>query len=159
MRLLIYCLFFSVMCFGQTQESPEKLNDSALSIYKKDPKGAISILEKSEEIAKSLNLDFELARAKNGLGIIYRDLGEFQKAINYAEAAMSISSDSLLRASSLNNIGRVNRQLGAYEDALKYYLESLDIYSALNEKVMEATVTNNIGLVYSYLDINPAISN
>ena len=154
MKSIILCLFCSVLCFGQSRESAKILNDSALSIYKSNPKVAISILERSEKIAKSKRITFEHARAKNALGLVYRDLGEFKKAINYAEEAMSLSSDSLLRASALNNIGRVNRQLGSYEDALKYYLQALDIYSALNEKVLEATVTNNIGMVYSYLDIN-----
>ena len=154
MRLLILCLFYSVLCFGQTQESAKKLNDSALSIYKNDPKAAISILEKSEEIARSNNFTLDHAIAKNGLGLVYRDLGEFQKAIEYAEEAMSISIDSMLTASALNNIGASNRKLGHYEKALKYYLKALDIYTAKGEKTEEATVTNNIGLVYSYLNIN-----
>lgn len=154
MRLLVFCLLGITLCFGQTQETAKKLNDSALSLYKNNPKEAISILEKSEKIAKSNGQTFQYGRAKNALGLVYTDLGEFHKGVKYAQEAMSITSDSLLTASALNNIGRSNRQLGLYEEALNYYLQALDIYSALGEHIEEATVTNNIGLVYGYLNIN-----
>ncbi|SDH98138.1 ATP-binding protein [Winogradskyella thalassocola] len=154
MKLFVFLFLFNFVCVGQTLDSAKKLNDSAVSIYKNQPKKALEIFEQSEAVAKSKNETLEYARAKNGLGLIYRDLGEFEKAIAYANAAMSISKDSLLTASALNNIGRSKRQLGLYEDALTYYLQALDIYDDLNKKEEEATVTNNIGLVYSYLGIN-----
>lgn len=154
MRVLICFLLFNALCFGQNEENPKTLNDSAISIYKNNPKKAISILEKSKSIAKVQNQTFEEARAINGLGLVYRDLGEFKKAIEFSKQSIEISSDSLLIASASNNIGVCNRQLGEYEDALTNYLKALEIYDALNEKSKEATVTNNIGMVYSYLGVN-----
>ena len=154
MRLFVFLLLFTLVCVGQTPISSKKLNDSALSIYKNQPQKALEIFQQSESLAKSKSETLEYARAKNGLGLLYRDLGAFEKAIAYANDAMSISKDSLLTASALNNIGRSKRQLGFYEDALTYYLRALDIYDELNKKEEEATVTNNIGLVYSYLGIN-----
>lgn len=154
MRILVCFLLSSILCFGQDQKNPQKLNDSAISIYKNDPQKAISIFEKSKSIAKAQNQIFEQARAINGLGLVYRDLGDFNKAIELSSQAMQMSSDSLLVASASNNIGVCKRQLGEYEDALTQYLKALDIYNALNEKSKEATVNNNIGMVYSYLGAN-----
>ncbi len=154
MRILICLLLFTTLCFSQSEENPQKLNDSAISIYKNDHQEAISILEKSKSIAKAKKQVFEEARAINGLGLVYRDLGDFNKAIELSRQAIKMSSDSLLVASASNNIGVCKRQLGEYEDALTYYLKALDIYDAFNEKSKEATVTNNIGMVYNYLGVN-----
>ncbi|WP_426431062.1 tetratricopeptide repeat-containing sensor histidine kinase [Winogradskyella sp. HB-48] len=154
MRVLICFLLCTVLCFGQKEENSQMLNDSAINIYKNNPQKALSILEKSRSIAKAKKQKFEEARAINGLGLVYRDLGEFKKAIDLSKQAIEISSDSLLIASASNNIGVCKRQLGEYEDALTNYLKALDIYNALNEKSKEATVTNNIGMVYSYLGVN-----
>ena len=154
MRVLICFLLFNMLCYGQNEENPQKLNDSAISIYKNNPKKAISILEKSKTIAKAQNKIFEEARAINGLGLVYRDLGDFNKAVELSSQAIKMSSDSLLVASASNNIGVCKRQLGEYEEALNQYLKALNIYDALNEKSKEATVTNNIGMVYSYLGAN-----
>lgn len=154
MRILIFFLICTTFCYGQIEESPQKLNDSAISIYKNDPQKAISILEKSKSIARAKNQIFEEAIAINRLGLVYRDLGDFNKAIELSSQAIKMSSDSLLVASASNNIGVCKRQLGEYEDALTQYLKALDIYDALNEKSKEATVTNNIGMVYSYLGAN-----
>lgn len=154
MRLLVTFLLLNILWHIGAQSNPKKLNDSALSIYKNNPKQAILIFRQSEDLAKSENMDLERARAKNGLGLVYRDLGEFKKAIAYSKEAMTFSSDSLLLASALNNIGVCNRQLGLYESALEHYLSALDIYISMNEQSKEATVTNNIGMVYSYLGMN-----
>jgi signal transduction histidine kinase len=153
MRFLVLCICLSIFRLGLSQETSKTLNDSALSIYKNNPKEAIILFNKSEEIATSSSQTLELARAKNGLGLVYRDLGEFEKAISYSQEAISATKDTLLRASALNNIGVSKRSLGAYEDALTYYLQALDVYSTLGLKSEEATVTNNIGMVYSYLNI------
>ncbi len=48
MRILICLLLFTTLCFSQSEENPQKLNDSAISIYKNYPQEAISILEKSK---------------------------------------------------------------------------------------------------------------
>lgn len=154
MRLVILCIVLIVFRLAHPQQSAKKLNDSALSLYKNNPKDAIVLFNNSEKIALTNKDNIELARAKNGLGLVYRDLGQFEKAVIYSQEAVTITNDTLVRASALNNIGVSKRSLGNYEEALKYYLQALEIYGSLGLKSEEATVTNNIGMVYSYLNIN-----
>ena len=61
--------------------------------------------------------------SKNYLGIVYRDIGEFEKAKSYSEESLSLTKDSLVMANAYTNIGACNRQLGLYEEALKSYLK------------------------------------
>lgn len=154
MRIFLICLILNVLQLGYAQQSAKTLNDSALRLYKSDPKAALSLFEKSLNLAKTNTTTFEQARAKNGLSLVYRDLGELQNAITNAQDVLVLSTDSILQASALNTLGVAHRQLGKYETSLTYYLKALDIYIAKKEKVKEATVTNNIGMVYSYLGVN-----
>ncbi|MEZ4791985.1 MAG: sensor histidine kinase [Gelidibacter sp.] len=146
-------LFF--LCFVNlmySQVSTLKLNDSAMATYKQNPKQAIAILEKA--LAASEDNQQLISYSKNNLGIVYRDLGQFEKAKSLSTEALSHPRDSLVLASAYNNIGAANRSLGKYEDALTAYLKSLRIYE--NKKAYNdvATVNNNIGMVYNYLGIN-----
>lgn len=154
MKNIVLILLISMLSNSEvfSQSSIEKLNDSAMSIYKQNPKQAISILEKA--LDKSKNKPKLLSFSKNNLGIVYRDLGQFEKAKSLSEEALSHPRDSFAIAAAYNNIGACNRSLGNYQEALSAYLNALHIYErkkALNET---ATVNNNIGMVYSYLGIN-----
>ncbi|WP_439152577.1 tetratricopeptide repeat protein [Winogradskyella sp.] len=80
-------------------------------------------------------------------------VSEFEKAISYSQEVITITKDTLILASALNNIGASKRSLCAYEDALTNYLQALEVYTDLGMKSEEATVNNNIGMVYSYLNI------
>ncbi len=152
-RFLILLIFIlSAIPVVYSQSNVEKLNDSAMALYKQNPKQAISILE--EALKKSKNDPKLFSFSQNNLGIVYRDLGQFEKAKSLSEEALKHPRDSFAIASAYNNIGASNRSLGNYEDALNAYLNALHIYEnkeALNEV---ATVNNNIGMVYSYLGIN-----
>ncbi len=135
-----------------TQTSVVKLNDSAMAVYKQNPKQAISILETA--LIKSKN-DAKLSSfSKNNLGIVYRDLGQFEKAKSLSEESLIHPKDSFAIASAYNNIGASNRSLGNYEAALKAYLKALHIYERKKSLNEIATVNNNIGMVYSYLGVN-----
>lgn len=137
-----------------SQHTAGQLNDSAMAFYKENPNKAILLLEKAAKIAQSKNDTHEYYTSKNYLGIVYVDLGEFEKAKLLSQEALSKTKDSILMASALNNIGRCNRGLGLYEDALKNYLAALKIYEAKKDLNKQATVSDNIGMVYSFLGIN-----
>jgi signal transduction histidine kinase len=151
--ILFVLLIFSTRSFVNAQESSVKLNDSAMSLYKNDPQKALLVLEKALLISKEQKDQYEIAKTKNNLGIVHRDLGDFEKAMQLSTAALS-TNDSILKASAFNNIGVVNRNLAKYDEALKNYLNALDIYQAKQMKSEVATTYNSIGLVYSYNDIN-----
>ncbi|WP_456438234.1 tetratricopeptide repeat-containing sensor histidine kinase [Psychroserpens sp.] len=135
------------------QQDPVKLNDSAMSLYKNDPQKALLVLEKALQISKKNRNHFQIAKSKNNLGIVHRDLGAFEKAMQLSTEALN-TNDSILKASAYNNIGVVNRNLAKYDEALINYLKALEIYQAKQMKSDIATTFNSIGLVYSYNGIN-----
>ncbi|UII32456.1 tetratricopeptide repeat protein [Fulvivirga ulvae] len=55
------------------------------------------------------------------------------------------------QAKSLNVYGGLEWALGNYNKSLEYYLQALQIYQALNEELLAAQVTNNIGEIYKKL--------
>ena len=123
-----------------------------MGLYKQDPKKAISILESA--LSKNKNDPKLLSFTQNNLGIVYRDLGQFEKSKSLSEKSLSHPRDSSALASAYNNIGASNRSLGKYEEALSAYLNALRIYEKKKMLNETATVNNNIGMVYSYLGIN-----
>ena len=152
-HFLIVILFITMHSIVNAQQDALKLNDSAMSLYKNDPQKALLVLEDALEISKK-NSDHNLvAKSNNNLGIVYRDLGDFEKALKLSTESLT-TNDSLVKASAYNNIGVVNRNLANYDEALINYLKALDIYQEKDLKSELATTYNSIGLVYSYNDIN-----
>ncbi|MCB0445131.1 MAG: sensor histidine kinase [Gelidibacter sp.] len=152
-----YGLLFFFLCVLApiySQSDINSLNAKAMAVYKQNPKQAITILEEALKTLPTKGNDQLLALTKNNLGIIYRDLGEFEKSKKLSETALSLTKDSLIKASAYNNIGAVNRSLALYEAALSAYLKALKIYESKNDLNKQATVNNNIGMVYSYLNMN-----
>lgn len=154
LNIFVCFLLFGFITQGFSQENAEKLNDSAMALYKQDPQKALLILQIALDVAQKNKQKSIVALSKNNLGIVYRDLGQFQKAKALSEEGLADARDELALASAYNNIGASNRSLGNYEEALIAYLKALDIYEKENAVIEQATVTNNIGMVYSYLGMN-----
>ncbi|GAA0893012.1 hypothetical protein GCM10009122_26910 [Fulvivirga kasyanovii] len=66
------------------------------------------------------------------------------------EAAQRLNYDKG-QAQSLNVYGGLEWALGNYNQSLEYYLQSLQIYQALDKELLVAQVTNNIGEIYKKL--------
>ncbi len=147
----IYFIFSITVIFCQ---SASDLNEKAMSSYKDNQQKAIQILDKALILAKNdTNLGL-IAKIKNNLGIVYRDLGKFEKAKKLSQEALKNAKDSIVIATIYNNIGACNRKLGLYKEAITNYLISLKIYES-NQKLKEAaTINNNIAVVYTYLNLN-----
>ncbi len=150
MKQVFYCVivFFTTLSFSQNRA--QVLNDSALNIYKEDHQKAISILEEGLAFAQNNNDKKEIGRLKNSLGIVHRDLGEFEKSKSLSLESLSYTKDSIINASAYNNIGVVNRSLGLYDEAVEYLLKALEIYDLKRMLKESATTNNNIGIVYSF---------
>ncbi|WP_047544958.1 tetratricopeptide repeat protein [Psychroserpens sp. Hel_I_66] len=152
-RLYFSFIFIFLTCYGFSQNSALDLNLSAMEIYKSDPNQALDLLDEGLKISEEKKDKNLIARSKNNIGIVYRDLGRFEEAKILSQEALLVN-DSLILASAYNNIGVVNRNLGLYDEALTSYLKALRIYEAKGMNSQIATTHNAIGLVYSYNGIN-----
>lgn len=151
----LFMVLFLFTVIGHSQNRLKVLNDSAMAIYKENPQKAIQLLEDALDISLKEKNKFESALSKNNLGIVYRDLGELEKAKQFSEESLEFGVlDEYIMASAYNNIGACNRKLGLYEEAIDSYLKALAIYESKGDLDKQATVNNNIGMVYSYLNLN-----
>ena len=97
----------------------------------------------------------------NNISIEYKDLGIYDSAIYYANAALVLSNaiykkskDQKIKqsakkseASSYNTIGNIYSDQGNYPQALKNYFSSLRIRDSLNDKKGVGDSYNNIGII------------
>ncbi len=131
------------------QGNIQNLTENALKIYRTDTPRALALLEEAKDQAQS---DLDNQYIHNGLGIVYRFLGEFEKARQHSIKVLG-SKDPKLRASAYNNLGACNRSLGKYEEAVKFYIHALREYDQLNMEEEYATVSSNLSVVYNSLGL------
>ena len=136
------------------------LNEYGIFLYK------YAYYEESIEV----NLRFirlsEETNGQNGLtagsygniGLVYRNLGEYDKALDYYFKALEIRKDVLGEkhpntAGTYGNIGVVYHNLEDYDKALEFYNKALEIdKDVLGENHHDTAISyNNIGVVYDEL--------
>ncbi|WP_306351964.1 ATP-binding protein [Flavobacterium sp. '19STA2R22 D10 B1'] len=97
--------------------------------------------------------DYEMVyEIYNLLGIVYNDLREFDKAIEYHNKALNYVTDKnidptlQLKAKSLNNIGVLYKNMEAYKKALNSYKIALQGENLkVNQPVLYAMLLDNLG--------------
>jgi len=70
----------------------------------------------------------------DNLGIVYKKLGQYQKALSYYQQALEIDreiGDRRGEEADLNNIGVVYKNLGKYQQAKEAFQDSLAIKMAI----------------------------
>ena len=96
---------------------------------------SIEYYEKSLNVAKNsnFNLTHRLYRAAHqGLGVLYKKIGEYEKALNNFGRCLEIEiqsfgTESIEVANTLSWIASTHKSLDNYENALNYYLKCIDI--------------------------------
>ncbi|MFM7875887.1 MAG: tetratricopeptide repeat protein [Microcystis panniformis] len=90
--------------------------------------------------------------ALNNLGLLYLQMGQPQKALEYYREALSMSQ--LLKypvqaVGNLNGIGEVYHSIGQLQKALEYLEQALSISQEINDSFTEGLTQMNIGGVYA----------
>ena len=131
-------------------------------IYISDPeldyelnKEIIEICNKNlaDELSAKSNTFFQkrLAVSLNNIGIIYKDQGDYPKAIDHLTRSLKIKEmigNKRRFSYSLNSIGNIYVMQGNYDLALEYYDKSLKISEETGDKKVMAIILNNIGIIY-----------
>jgi tetratricopeptide (TPR) repeat protein len=85
------------------------------------------------------------------LGMVYKDKGEWERAIEYYERSLAIKEkvgDEHGMAPALNNLGSVYKAKGEWERAIEYFERSLAIWEKVGDEHGMASTLNNLGSVY-----------
>ena len=137
---------------------PESENAEAYALYLQ----AKSIYEKREntddtEIAqkllqKAIELDENLITAKLILGSSYKDMGDYDEAMEIYTAALKKAEkldDMLWIGRSTRNLGHIYSAKGDYDTALDYYEKALTIAEEIGDKSGIGACLNSSGGIYA----------
>jgi CHAT domain-containing protein len=162
------CLLLSLLLLAGTlaAQSPQetqrpdarKLLEEAMQLHQEGSKSsleqALQKFEQSRALFHAANYAVGEAFALFGIGRVYADLGEKQKALDNYGLALTLFravGDRNGEAAILGNIGGIYQSLGEQQKALDTYTLSLSITRALKDQSGEAVALNNIGGVYADL--------
>ncbi|KPK85054.1 MAG: hypothetical protein AMS27_08440 [Bacteroides sp. SM23_62_1] len=122
----------------------------------------------AEDSIKKLTIKNDMAVLLNNVGVIYKNAGEYDKAIEYYQENLRIQEETgniLNMARGRANIGNVYFYFGLdYNKALEYYNTSLELFRQFTEENAEyeqdvlqgrsgmATIYLNIGMVYKEIN-------
>ncbi len=133
------------------QEQLEIFIDELWTYRSKNPTYAMQCGKNGIELAKRLGDNSKLAEVNNLLGVVYRNIGNYTKALEFYNTALEIAksiNDSVQIAYSYNNIGGAYRLERNYTIALTNMFKALEIFENLNMNEGIAFCTINIGIVY-----------
>ena len=108
-----------------------RLNIALLQYNESDFTGSEISVFKALRVTKEVNVSDILYDAYNLLGLLYNELGEYNKAIEYHTRALGLNNEILpveiqSRATSLNNLGLVYQNLNQHERAVSYFQKGLE---------------------------------
>lgn len=136
-----------------------RLSKALLQYNEGDFYGSEKAIFNSLKVIKGRNNNDILYEAYNLLGILYNELGEYDKAIEFHNKAITSIDDKIIpvefqsKATSLNNIGFVYQNLKDYKKANFYFQEGLKQKNLFNQKPeLYAILLDN--LAYSQFKLN-----
>ncbi|MDM8517740.1 adenylate/guanylate cyclase domain-containing protein [Desulfobacterales bacterium HSG16] len=95
----------------------------------------------------------DVAEALNNIGVAFKNMGDYEQAMDYYLNALKIRetlSDRKEIANSLHNVGVLYDYLLNYEKALEYYHQALTIREEIGDKKGIASSYNNIGIIHHF---------
>jgi signal transduction histidine kinase/Flp pilus assembly protein TadD len=108
-------------------------------------------MQKSLVLYENLNSVSGKIKVLNNLGITYKEMGMYSKALKNYNASLKLSQktgDTRSEVGTFSNIGIVYQHIGNYSDALNNYFNSLEITQQLGDIKWESKTFNNIAIVY-----------
>ncbi len=142
----------------QRTTAAERIFEDGIKIYQQGEvesrREAITKLAQALKLVREIGNKRWEAITSLGIGRVYHDLGENQKALAYYKKAMLLHrklGDKSGEAQTLNNIGAIYSSLGEKQKALSSYDQALPLFRGLSEIGGEATTLNNMGALYSDL--------
>jgi len=130
------------------------LNDYAWNNRSKNPRLSLASAREALRLAEIIGNKKLQSTALNFMGVIYRNLGEYDTSLKIYTKALNLAEevrDSSQIAYALNNIGGIYRLEGNNKIALEYILKALGVFERRGDKQGMSYCTLNIGLIYRRL--------
>jgi CHAT domain-containing protein len=135
------------------QIAAQKLMDAGLKNYHANQfKLARQVWEHALNSFEAIGDEAGKAQALGNLGIVYRRLGEYSKAVDTllnAQKIVHALNDFKQENRILINLGNAYEVIGQYQDAISNYQHSAAISANIKDWQTEALALNNIGGIYA----------
>jgi CHAT domain-containing protein len=106
-------------------------------------------------------VDREIAQCYTNIGVIYYDLKEYQKAVEYQEKALPLkreNQDTHGEASCYLNLGNAHFSLGHTKEAIRYQKLALELFKKINDKEGITNCYANLGMYFSVTSPNKPVA-
>lgn len=142
------------------ERKAQELFDEGAFLYEDQQHTTELLLESLNKFEQALILWRKIEDKENeahtllGIGLVYNDLGEKEKALDFCNQALSFYQaikDKEAQSFIIEKIANIYDDLGEKEKALDYYNQTLTILRALEYQGFQADTLNNIGDVYNDL--------
>ncbi|MDP3150720.1 MAG: tetratricopeptide repeat-containing sensor histidine kinase [Ignavibacteria bacterium] len=162
--LIIFSVVFSV--FGQPQldsllriKKPQDdktkikvINEYCLNIRGSNPVLALELATQSLNLAKKISDNHFMAESENLIGVIQRNVGDYNQALVHHLRALKIAeeaNDSIQLGFSYNNIGVIYRQRNNLNLATENVIHSLRVFEAINHLDGMAFANLSLGTIFA----------
>jgi tetratricopeptide (TPR) repeat protein len=116
----------------------QELQDQGVELFKQhDYEAAAQVFQQANDAYLAEGKKDMAAEMQSNLGLIYRSLGENQKALDAIQGALTTfqeMNDTLRSAKALGNLGGVYVAMGDREQAYNCFRQAADIFQDLGEK-------------------------
>ena len=131
---------------GEQQKALDLLNE-VLPFWQSPPTG-----RRAERLLPDNFFSIGEGSTLSGLGKVYSDLGDKQKALDYLNQALRVWQESGIKAgqaNALDGIGRVYSDMGLGQKALDYFNRALPLWRVDGNQEGEALTLNDLGPAYA----------
>jgi diguanylate cyclase (GGDEF)-like protein len=128
-----------------------RLNVGWCENYLTRPGPAIASFQKSLDAFTALADDLGIMKALNALGVVYFDLGRYDRAMDYYTQSLEEArktGNRLREAVTISNIGEICLNLGELKEALDYFLRAYETVPDDGESELVSNVLLNIGTTF-----------
>jgi len=118
--------------------------------------GAIDLYKRAMVVAQTIGERHVEAFILNGLGILYREIGEHRLSIECNENALVIGEElnsDKIKLSAFSGLGNGHESIGNSNLAIEHKEKALGIAQKIKDRYFEAKILNNLG--NSYEDFDP----
>ncbi len=153
-KAIIICRNLATLAASENDRESEGIAFNNMALIKGERSeydSAILLYEKTEHLFQAIGDTIREVQCKINLGIVYKNIGAFEKAFN-----TSVDAARIMKSMNANNelsiayttLGNTLKDLRRYNEALTYHTEALSIREKLSDSIGIAGSLNNIGNVY-----------
>jgi CHAT domain-containing protein/Tfp pilus assembly protein PilF len=137
-----------------TNEAQQRLAEADQFYRREGPEAALPVFQDLAATFQSTGDPLSKAIAIGYVGEIYWRLGDYLRAGEYLEQALTMkraSGDRLQESKTLNVLGLLHWDLGEFGQAQAYFREGAEIAEEMGDKQLQGAILNNLSLVHDEL--------